>query len=143
MRHASVVVCDDLTYSLNGKMNAVGIYTGDIIIPASPAMLNQLIFLFIIETEPSDPFKSLILHVSLPNGQSHQIPVVMETLVPAISDQTRWTLRWPLAFYGPFLTPGPIVAKILHEGGEIIAAAPIITIASPHIPSPVTTEKMV
>jgi hypothetical protein len=60
-------LCDDLTYSLNGKMNAVGIYTGDIIIHASPVMLNH--FCFIIETESSDPFKSLILHVSLSKFQ--------------------------------------------------------------------------
>jgi hypothetical protein len=134
MRQASVLVADDLTYSLNGKMNAIGIYTSDIVIPTSPAFVTQLIFVFIIETSPSDQFKELHLHVALPSGQFSQTTIDLNTLIHALSDDTRWNLRWPLAFYGPVLTPGPIVAKVIHEQGEIITAAPVIRMVTPVSP---------
>ena len=136
MRQASVLVADEVTFSLNGKLNIIGLYTGDIIIPNISVFLNQLIFVFIIETEPTEPFRELKVQVTLPSGQHIENIVNIETLNPTVSDSIKWTTRFPVAFYGAVLTAGSIVAKVIHEKGELIAAAPVIVSPVGHFASP-------
>ncbi len=130
MRQASVLIADEVTYSLNGKMNVFGIYTGDIVIPVATAIVSQLIFVFIVETEPTDPIKELQLQAVLPSGQTAHTIIPVNTLINSLSDEIRWNIRVPLVFNSPILTPGAIIAKVIHERGEIVAIAPVIRTAS-------------
>jgi|SRR5271165_1920922 len=43
-RPNALIICDDLRVELSGKQILIGVYAGDIIFPAFPAKLNQLIF---------------------------------------------------------------------------------------------------
>ena len=65
MRRASVIVADELTLHMNGKVNLTGVYSNDIVIPASPILVSQLMFLFIIEASPDDIYKNLSVSIKL------------------------------------------------------------------------------
>jgi hypothetical protein len=134
MRTASVIVSDDCTYSLNGKISLFGIYNTDIRITSDPTYAFQLVFTFIIETEPYDPFRTLTTLVTLPGGDSRYLDLFPTHLVPGIGDQRRWWVKSPLLFPNPILRPGFIEAKVIHEQGEITTAAPAIVLASPPEP---------
>jgi hypothetical protein len=138
-RQATVFVADEFTYSLNGKFNVFGIYGSDINIPLDPFITSQLIFVFVIETAPDDPYQSLSMHVTLPGGDARHLEIPLPRLIAGISDQKRWCLKYPLLFTNPILRPGPVEAKVIHEKGEISTAAPFIVLRP--IPVPVPTEQ--
>ena len=71
-RLASVITADDATYTLAGKLNVTGIYTTDIYIPQDPTVGAQLVFLFVVETDPDDLFEHLHLRVEMPGGDSRR-----------------------------------------------------------------------
>jgi hypothetical protein len=125
-RQATVLVADEMTYSLSGKFNVFGVYTTDINIPSDPSFTTQLVFLFIIETSPDDPYQKVELLVQLPGGESRHLPLTISNLRLGAADQRRWCLKYPLLFNSPILRPGPIEAKVIHERGEISTAAPFI-----------------
>jgi hypothetical protein len=125
-RHASVLICDELLFSLTGKFNLLGNYTGDIAIPSDPNTALQLVFYFIVETDVSDPFQLLTFQVTLPKSEPVVQVVPVPPLLPPPPDRPRWTLRWPLLIPQPVLRPGKIEAKVIHEKGELIAGTPWI-----------------
>ncbi|SRR6266851_3317496 len=135
-RQATVIVSDEMTSSLTGKLHILGAYTGDIVIAADPTFVGQLVFLFIMESDPDDPFKKVELRVELPGGSTAGIQVPVQMFMPSPSDQIRWTLRYPLLFQNAALRPGPITAKVIHDKGEILAAAPFIILRAPLPPQP-------
>ncbi len=130
-RQATVLVSDDLSYSLNGKVNAFGIYINDIVIPRDPTEGIQLIFTFIIETAPDDPYQTLEVAVELPGGDARRMVIDIPGIAPTVSDQRRWSIKCPLLFARPILKPGYIEAKVIHDSGEIPTAAPAIVLAPP------------
>jgi hypothetical protein len=130
-RQATVMVADDWTTSVNGKFSISGIYGTDINIPADPFVAGQLVFAFIIETAPDDPYQSIELKVELPGGDTRNLVLPLSRFVPGQADQRRWCLKHPLLFSNPILRPGPIEAKVIHEKGEISTAAPFIVLREP------------
>ena len=131
-RRATVIVSDDASYTLAGKLTLSGVYSSDIQIPVTPYLANQLIFTFLIEAPPDDPCKIVELYVSMPNNGGERrlaLPVSQFKLSP--SDKVRWTVKYPLLFAGPILTPGAIDARVFHEKGEIVATAPHIMLLAP------------
>jgi hypothetical protein len=129
MRQATVLVSEDVTFALNGKMNIQGIFTTDIGIPFEPYFATQLVFVFSVETSPDDPYKKLELFVELPSSQQNlRHPIVLSTLRPSAGDQLRWSIKYPLLFTSPVLRPGPIIAKVIHDKGEISAATPFVVL---------------
>ena len=130
-RQASVLVADDWTTTLSGKITIQGIYGTDLYIPADPFFANQLVFVFITETAPDDPFEKLELYVQMPGGDSRHLPINLSRLVQGLADQRRWCLKHPLLFTNPILRPGIIEAKVIHEKGEISTAAPYVTLREP------------
>jgi hypothetical protein len=136
-RTAVVLISDELTFSMNGKFNILGMYTGDIFIPADPTPVAQLVFLFVIETAPDDPYQSLVLEIALPDGGGGtKVQIAMQQLVLTHSDQRRWILRQPVLVQNAILRPGPIEAKVIHERGEITPATPSILLNPPLRPPP-------
>jgi hypothetical protein len=128
MRQASVLVADDMTYSLNGKMNLTGIYSGDIIIPNPRSYIQQLVFLFTIDTDVDDLFERIEVSIKLPSGDKRVLEIPLRTLIPTLSDKIRWNTKTPLLFQNTILSPGPIEAKIIHEKGEMLLSAPVIAL---------------
>jgi hypothetical protein len=127
-RQGTLIVADDLLFTLNGKYNINGFYTGDIYIPADPIVVPQLVFIFIAETDVSDPFKSLSFEIMLPGSN----PIKSEPfpIAPLVEGggRTRWFARWPQLVQNARLSPGHIEAKIIHEAGEILVGGPWIVL---------------
>jgi hypothetical protein len=134
-----IIVSDDLTRGITGKMNILGAYTSDIGISVDPTHISQLVFVFIIETSPDDPYKRLEVRVELPGGSAAGMQISLDTLILSPGDKRRWTLRYPLLFPFPVLRPGPIEAKVIHEKGEISTAAPVIILNAPPEPKLLAT----
>jgi hypothetical protein len=131
-RQATVLVCDDLLISLNGKLTVVGMYTGDILVPSeSPLSLPQLVFLFVIEGTTDSPLRSLTLEVRLPGDDPKQnlIPIPV-TGIQVDRGRKRWILNMPFPISPALLRPGRIEARVIHEEGEISVRAPWIVTPS-------------
>jgi hypothetical protein len=139
-RQASLLVADETMISISGKLNILGIYTTDINIPTDPMIAAQLVFVFIVETEPDDPYQKLDLRVDLPSGDFRQVPVNLSALRDGQADKIRWSLKFPLLFQNAILKPGPIVATVIHEDGVILPGAPFINLRTPAIPSETTKQ---
>jgi hypothetical protein len=135
-RQGIVLVSDDLLASFSGKFNVIGIYTGDIIIFAEPSHVIQLVVLFVIECSLDDPFRSIILEVSLPGE-----PEPRHMSVPLVSPpqsrpgRTRWILRLPFALNNILLRPGQIRTKVIHEKGEMDLGGPWVILAQELAPN--------
>ena len=125
-RTAILTVADDLLTSIGGKQTLQGIYVGDISIPTTPAVITQMVFYFIIECSVDDIFKSITLEITFPGEAPKQIPVSFATpIIPA--GRSKHIIRATAMIQFPILRPGRIDAKVIHEKGEIIVAAPWIT----------------
>lgn len=135
MRRASLLVADDFTTSLVGKMNLLGIYGGDMVIPHENIIATQLVFFFIMESDPDRPPKRVSLHVELPGGDRRDLNLPMDRFFQTESDKELWTLRYPLLYQMAVLRSGKIKAKLVHDEGEIVVHAPHIVVR-PIIPFP-------
>jgi hypothetical protein len=130
MRQATLVVCDEIQFSLSGKITAIGIYTGDIAIMADGVRQNQLCFLFLLESEIAEqPSESISVSVTLPgHGEiKGTTPIFPVQEWPA--ERTRWYFRFPLLGQFLLLRPGRIEARVFIDGDEIGVTAPWITVA--------------
>ena len=135
-RKATVILCDEILFSLTGKTNLLGCYTGDLSIPADPSPTVQLAFYFLIETDIADPFQSLTIQIALPGAEVIVQPIpTLPQMVPPGPGRTRATIRWPIVLPQPILRPGRIESKVIHEGGEMIAGMNWIVLANQPQPS--------
>lgn len=132
-RQATLLVADEIYYNLHGKAILHGIYHADLTLNASSVVVPQLIFLFMAESELTDPFRSVAVEVTLPGNEPvrQQVPVMWPAQIPAQPGRSRIFVRWPLLIGTPTLRPGRIDAKFIHEGGEIIVGAPWIVLNPP------------
>jgi hypothetical protein len=139
-RQASVFVCDEVLVSLTGKFNVLGMYTGDIAIFGGEAPSPQLVFVFQIECDLTDPYRLLIAQVTLPGEGPRQMPVPFAIPSPSPESRTRWITRWPFLVPIPTLRPGRVEAKVIHERGEIIAGYQwIVSVPRPQVDAPPVT----
>ncbi len=131
-RSAICLVCDDILISMSGKFTALGIYTSDVGIPVPNHVLNQLAFLFVLETPADDPFRSLKFQVTLPGDAPRE--VTLPTLGPAVSASITKakmiSLKWPYLIQNVALRPGPIETLVTHDKGEIFSVPAMVTLLS-------------
>jgi hypothetical protein len=129
-RFATLIVSDDLHVDLTGKFSIYGVYTGDIQIAVDPSSAAKLIFLVVAETDADDPFKSMVFQLKFPGEPEMQWPI--PTIPPPpVPGRNRHIIRWPFLILMPTLRQGHIEAKIIHEKGEILVAAPWILMPKP------------
>jgi hypothetical protein len=131
-RQASLLVADEIFYNLHGKAVLQGIYNADLVLNAQSAVVPQLIFFFMAESDLNDPFRSVVVEVTLPGNEPirQQVPIALPLQTSAPPGRTKIFVKWPLLIGGPTLRPGHIEAKFIHEGGEIIVGAPWIVLRS-------------
>jgi hypothetical protein len=127
-RQATLVTADEATISLSGKMNIFGVYSTDITIPTETTVVTQLVFVFLVETDPDDIYQKLELRVDLPSGDFRHLPVNLTNLKATHADTIRWSLKYPLLFQNAILKPGPITAAVIHEKGIIYPASPFVVL---------------
>lgn len=94
-------------------------------------MASQLVFAFVIEAPPEDPYQSIQISVTLPGGDTRSLDLPVSKFVAGEADKKRWCLKYPLLFLNPVLRPGQIEAKVIHEKGEIITVAPFVILKHP------------
>jgi hypothetical protein len=126
--YASVVVSEEFLISLTGKFTVQGLFTTDIVIPSEPYFANQLVFLFSMEANMEDPFQKVTLEVTFPQQPARTLEVPLPPFVH-MPGRTRWVLRWPFLIQNAVLVHGRIDAKVIHEKGELVTAAPWISLA--------------
>jgi hypothetical protein len=131
-REASVIVCDDVRFEITGKLVIVGAYTADIAIAADEQPTPQLQFLFRAECDINDPFTAIRFEVTLPGTE----PVIAESKnlgpPPGVSaGRTRISVHQLISIPGAVLRPGKILARVVHEKGEIPVTATWITKVEP------------
>jgi hypothetical protein len=122
-RKASFLVCDELLYTMNGKVNLVGIYTREIVIPADELSMSQLIFYFILEAPKDQPFRQVTFRIELPGQPSFDFETPLSIRKSAMLDDRRKTITWrhPVLIQQPLLKPGRIIANIVDETGTLDA----------------------
>jgi hypothetical protein len=124
-RTAYLLVADDLRFALTGKLDLHGIYTGDIVIPSEKLVANQLVFLWMLETDVKDPFQLLTLEITLPQAEPNRFSLSLPAqTIP--EGRTRWHMKHPQLIQPAILRPGRIEAKVIHEKGEIPVTGPWI-----------------
>jgi hypothetical protein len=132
-RRGSFLICDDLQIALNGKFTIYGVYTSDIVIPADPLHINQLVVVFYVETPITKPFKRLVLQVSVPGESApRQFDATPTLQMPPSGppQRTKIAYRLPFLLQSVVLHPGPIEMKVLHEEGELeVGQQWIVTVA--------------
>ncbi|MGD1035894.1 MAG: hypothetical protein ABR878_01615 [Roseiarcus sp.] len=130
-RAAFVVIADDANTSFNGKLNLSGIYTQDLAIPAEPFLANQLLFVFHLETDVTDPFKKLEVEITFPGEQPRRTVVPLPPFPAAPPERTRQTITLTIPCIYVQLRLGKIDVKVTHEKGTINVVAPWITQLQP------------
>jgi hypothetical protein len=120
-RRASVFVCDELFFTLVGKVTISGMYTtNDIAIPGDELRAAQMVFVFLIETPVEDPLMSITLKVTFPGSD----PVIVPPQnMGFFTDPRRKVMvsKQPFLIQQPLLRPGRIETAVIHDKGEINA----------------------
>jgi hypothetical protein len=129
-RKAIAFACDEVSWTITGKITISGIYTGDISLPQLELRVAQIVFFFIMETDVADPFQTITLRVTLPGIAPEFLPV---PIFPTVHNEGRQrvVIRQPFLISNPTLRPGRIVMSLIHERGEIEAGSIWVTTAVP------------
>jgi hypothetical protein len=140
-RQAFLMVADEIYFNLYGKATLQGIYQTDLGIAVDPSIIAQLIFFFVMEADVIDAFHSLAVEVTLPGSDPirNEVaifpPDITAAAMAATPERTRVTYRHPMLIPTPKLRPGKILAKVIHEKGEITVTAPWISLNRPLKPN--------
>lgn len=118
-REAYVIVCDDIRTEASGKMIIIGAYTGDIAIFADSDSSPQLTFYFRAECDVDDPFAFIRFEVTLPGEEPAVFEAALPPPPPMPLERRRAYVRHIMRIAPATLRPGKIVAKVVHEKGEI------------------------
>lgn len=126
---ASVLAADEVTFSVNGKLNVFGIYAHDIVIPQQFHVISQLVYLFIVEGDASDSPKSLRLEITSPGQgvryQDIELPPNRISLPP---HRTRWTIQVPVLISPAIMQPGKVIARVYIDGQPIEIPGPWVVL---------------
>jgi hypothetical protein len=105
----------------SGKLIIIGVYNNDIVIPTDEFTATQMQFLFSAECLRSDPFQFVKFEVTLPGNDPliaapEHIVQVPDTYMP---ERKRLYIKQAIAVTAVKLRPGRILARVIHEKGEI------------------------
>lgn len=133
-RRATVIVCDEILYSVTGKVFLQGVYQSDIAIPGSELAIGQLLFYFIVETPRERPFQKVALKIILPQMPPTTIETQL-TFLPVPPDRKTMVLRAPFLLQQPILRPGKVETLVVTEGEELDAGGIWINSLQPPMPN--------
>jgi hypothetical protein len=134
---------------VGGKFLIVGMYTGSIAIPEDLVVAPQLVFLFLMATGIEEQFKTLTVEVTLPETApiSQNIPLQPQDTDSPFFQETkrlgaqRIIHRVPLFIPQPQLRPGKVLAKVIHEKGELLAIGSPFIVRAQNLPLQVVAAK--
>ena len=114
--HASVLVADDLLYSVSGKITITGAYPNDIMIFGEENHATQIVFLFHVEGTQAELPRNFRFEIALP-GEPPRIkesPVPIGWQVP--EGREKWVVTMPIQITGAILRLGKIEARVVIVG---------------------------
>jgi hypothetical protein len=115
----------------SGKVNLLGIYSGDIGIPQAGQVAGQLVFHFVVHCDLAERPDRLTLEVTLPGNEPKSFPVSVAPSAVA-SDRKRWAIQVPFPILLPRLQPGRIDGRVLFDGAHPVSIrGPWITLNTP------------
>lgn len=129
-RVASLIVADDILFSIGGKAYLQGVYLNDLSIPAKGILIPQLAVMFSATADGEDQFESVTLEVTLPENEPVRMTMPVQK-VPVPEGRRRISYFWPMMLRSIVLNPGKIGAKVIHERGEIDIVSLWITLVPP------------
>jgi hypothetical protein len=124
--NASLIICDDVRVEFNGKVIMIGVYTGDMLIPAEPFIASQLYFFFYIDTPIDESPNKVTLEVTMPQQDASR----WEFPIPEITSQpgrTKFVFKQPVSLLNPILHCGRIAARVLLDEKSLDVATMWIT----------------
>ncbi len=84
-RYLETLFCDDIRHETGGKLSFIGVYSGELLVPAFPVALPKLCLFVNIVTPAEKPFRSLGLRV-LKDGETMREIASDEEQLAAFSD---------------------------------------------------------
>jgi hypothetical protein len=127
---ATLMVCDDVRMEVNGKLILIGVYTGDIAIPADGSISPHLMFLFVAEGQLTRQPAEVTFELMLPGDEPRRTSIKLPAFVVP-EGRTKWTVRQVLGLQNIVLHPGHATAKVICDGEETAISAPWIVVAPP------------
>jgi hypothetical protein len=112
MPNVSVTVCDDIRLEANGKLILIGVYTGNIVIPADDYVTPQISFFFHIDIPRDTHPTKVMCEIGLPGGSPPQRGEIAIAQPAFKEGHTRWVMRHVLGFRNAPLIPGKIEARV-------------------------------
>lgn len=140
-RILTAIFCDDIRHEIGNKMSFMGVYQGELIVPAAPIALARLCIYAMALTPVARPFKSLVLRVVLDDKtELARLEIPPETFAnwPEIQDDsaTRKQISTALSF-APFFIEKPTTLRLMAETeeGEIIGPRLLIKVGPVGMPA--------
>lgn len=84
-RHVETLFCDDIRHETGGKLSFIGVYSGELLVPAFPVMLSKLCLFVKIVTPAEKPLRFLNLRV-LKDAETLKEIAYDEKSLAALSD---------------------------------------------------------
>lgn len=128
--HGSLLICDDMSFTLTGKVDLRGVYTSDISISSAGIPISQLVAYVFVEGELSElPTTTVQVDVSVPGAQVSTVSFPPH-VPPGLPGRTSWFLRTPLLIQNIRLQPGKIVGTVRHGDATLTLHGPWIVVTS-------------
>jgi len=126
-RHALTVFCDDIRQEIGGKLSYIGVYSGNMLVPAFPAVLPKLCLALSVVTPATSPFRKLTLRILkdqelLAEGSLSESELA--NFVEATNDvadderKDRVQIFRSTFIFSPFKLDGPCVLRVRVETEE-------------------------
>ncbi|WP_133510302.1 DUF6941 family protein [Candidatus Thiosymbion oneisti] len=87
-RYVETLFCDDIRHEMGGKLSFIGVYSGELLVPAFPVTLPKLCLFVNIVTPAEEPFRSLNLRI-LKDTEIVQEIASDEAQLTALSDSAK------------------------------------------------------
>jgi hypothetical protein len=114
-------VCDDVAFSITGKINVTGIFTNDIIIPFNPTPLPQVSFLFAIDFPLEKGYAPVAIEIQLPKEPDPRIIPLPKQDIVFLPGRTRRSAKIPYLLQNAVVHCGKIEAHIVCEEHRVYA----------------------
>jgi len=144
-RSVSVIYADDIREEVAGKLTIVGVYQGNMIFPAFPAVVPKLAIFLTVTCSANDPFEKLSVRIlkgqepifekSLSEAELQQLAMVSssqpDTTEPMMVEANFLIVTGPIAIHERCV----IRAEVLTENGMLPAKNLVIEAAQGAAPT--------
>jgi hypothetical protein len=135
---ATLLISDDLLFSMQGKMTIVGAYAADINIVSDETPIQQLVCLFTVELDADNAPSVVGFEVTFPGEEPRKLSLPLGGQL-GTADRKQVIMRVPLQISNAVLRPGRIGAKVIYDSHELSVGAPWVVNVSAR-PKPETVS---